>query len=150
MASFAPIKGTRTDIGNTPIVEGQFLVETDQNADNRIYLDKGTGTGQRIVVGGNTDYIWLEPDNSPSSNQNPQGQSSTAVTVTFTNNYIDSSSAIEPFSEPCNSTGVPLSGSTELVPLSYSYIKVNGNVATVTFPSIPSYYNIYLRVTKNS
>lgn len=51
MASFAPIRGTRTQIRNTPIVDGQFLVETDQGVDNMIYIDEGS---TRTMVGGNT------------------------------------------------------------------------------------------------
>ncbi len=51
MASFAPIRGTRTQINNTPIVDGQFLVETDQGIENKIYMDEGS---TRTIVGGNT------------------------------------------------------------------------------------------------
>ena len=51
MASFAPIRGTRAQIQATPIVDGQFLVETDQGVDNKIYMDEGS---TRTIVGGNT------------------------------------------------------------------------------------------------
>ncbi len=51
MASFAPIRGTRAQIQTTPIVDGQFLVETDQGVDNKIYMDEGS---TRTIVGGNT------------------------------------------------------------------------------------------------
>lgn len=51
MASFAPIRGTRAQIQATPIVDGQFLVETDQGVDNMIYMDEGS---TRTIVGGNT------------------------------------------------------------------------------------------------
>jgi len=54
MASFAPIRGTRTQIATTPIVDGQFLVETNQGANNRIYLDTGS---TRSVVGGGTGLL---------------------------------------------------------------------------------------------
>ena len=53
MASFAPIRGTRAQINATPIVDGQFLVETDQGNENKIYLDNGT---TRYAVGG-TGYF---------------------------------------------------------------------------------------------
>ena len=51
MASFAPIRGTRSQIQVTPIVDGQFLVETDQGVGNKIYMDEGS---TRTIVGGNT------------------------------------------------------------------------------------------------
>lgn len=51
MASFAPIRGTKAQINNTPIVDGQFLIETDQDDLNKIYLDNGS---VRIYVGGKT------------------------------------------------------------------------------------------------
>ena len=52
MASFAPIRGTRSQIDATNIVDGQFLIETDSqdpNSERRIYFDVGT---DRVVVGG--------------------------------------------------------------------------------------------------
>lgn len=52
MASFAPIRGTRSEINATNIVDGQFLIETDSedpNNERRIYFDVGT---DRVVVGG--------------------------------------------------------------------------------------------------
>lgn len=58
MASFAPIRGTRTEITATPVVDGQFLVETDQSGNNKIYLDVGTGSsGNRRVVGGGSGLL---------------------------------------------------------------------------------------------
>lgn len=59
MASFAPIRGTRAQLTPTtvppvtPIVDGQFLIETDQGNESKIYTDiiEG-GTPKRIVVGG--------------------------------------------------------------------------------------------------
>lgn len=57
MASFAPVKGTRTEINATPIVEGQFLLETDQGNMSKIYLDVDNNT--RIIIGGGgTNYLW--------------------------------------------------------------------------------------------
>lgn len=50
MASFAPIRGTRAQIQATPVVDGQFLVETDQGDNNKIYIDEGS---TRTIVGGN-------------------------------------------------------------------------------------------------
>ena len=148
MASFAPIKGTRTDIGNTPIVEGQFLVETDQNADNRIYLDIGTGTGNRVIVGGNANYIDLTSDVISGTGA--------AVTVTFQNVVFTTSNAIQIFSEEyTDGTGnTPVSGDTNnLVPLNYSGIRVDDSTTPYTikiiFPSVPSgkYYKVTLRVS---
>lgn len=51
MASFAPIRGTRAQISATPIVDGQFLFETDQGTNNKIYADVNS---IRSIVGGNT------------------------------------------------------------------------------------------------
>lgn len=42
MASFAPVRGTRTQINNTPIVDGQILFEIDQGDNNVIYMDNGS------------------------------------------------------------------------------------------------------------
>ena len=50
MASFAPIRGTRSQVQATPIIDGQFLVETDQGVNNKIYMDEGSS---RTIVGGN-------------------------------------------------------------------------------------------------
>lgn len=59
MASFAPIRGTRAQLTPTttppvtPIVDGQFLIETDQGNESKIYTDIiDNGTPTRIVVGG--------------------------------------------------------------------------------------------------
>ena len=59
MASFAPIRGTRAQLTPTtvppvtPIVDGQFLIETDQGNESKIYTDiDDGGTLKRIVVGG--------------------------------------------------------------------------------------------------
>lgn len=53
MASFAPIRGTKAEIQNTPIVDGQFLIETDQGDQNKIYIDNGSGSsGTRTMAGG--------------------------------------------------------------------------------------------------
>ena len=51
MASFAPVRGTRTQIQSTPIVDGQFLIETDQGVGNKIYMDVNA---TRTEVGGNS------------------------------------------------------------------------------------------------
>lgn len=48
MASFAPIRGTREQIQNTPLVDGQFLVETDQGDQNKTYID--AYNGQNVLV----------------------------------------------------------------------------------------------------
>lgn len=54
MASFAPIRGTKQQIQNTPMVDGQFLVETDQGDQNKTYIDSYDGGGnlQRTMCGG--------------------------------------------------------------------------------------------------
>lgn len=52
MASVTLKRGTRTEIENTQIQDGQLLIETDQLNNNRIYLDLPDGT--RIPVGGGT------------------------------------------------------------------------------------------------
>ena len=94
MASFAPIKGTRANIGTTPIVEGQFLVETDQSANNRIYLDKGTGSGNRIIVGGNANYIDILADQNASGVIAGNATTAAGYDLTFTNNIITSNCTI--------------------------------------------------------
>lgn len=89
MASFAPIRGTRAQIGTTPIVDGQFLVETNQGANNRIYLDTGS---TRSIVGGGTGllpHLTIELNSSSTAAPevnftviNPDGTSTTPVTYT--------------------------------------------------------------------
>lgn len=54
MASFSPIRGTRAQISATPIVDGQFLVETDSSGNNKIYIDNST---DRRVVGGGSGLL---------------------------------------------------------------------------------------------
>lgn len=68
MASFAPIRGTRTELdpANTPIVDGQFLVETDQGDESKIYADiDNSGTLERIVVGGGGHEMKPNPSTNP-------------------------------------------------------------------------------------
>lgn len=56
MASFAPIRDTRVNIQNTPIVDGQILFETDMGASNRIYIDVGAN---RVQIGGTgANYLY--------------------------------------------------------------------------------------------
>lgn len=146
MASFAPIRGTATDVGNTPIVDGQFLVETDQGANNRIFLDNGSS---RIIVGGNADYIFVDSNEGIVAG-NATTESSGAD-ITFTDNYIVDTSKVIVYTEETDSAGVPVSGTAnELKPLSYNYYKINGSTHTVTvnFASIPngSYYKFLLQV----
>ena len=59
MASFAPVRGTRTQINNTPIVDGQLLFETDQGESNLIYMDSGSN---RIIFSGKvlTSYLVID------------------------------------------------------------------------------------------
>lgn len=92
MASFAPIRGTRTQIATTPIVDGQFLIETNQGANNRIYLDTGS---TRSVVGGGTGKLphlkimvtgaYTTLTTYIVTVTNPDGTSTTPVTYTDTN-----------------------------------------------------------------
>ena len=56
MASFAPIRDTRENIENTPIVDGQLLFETNMGASNRIYIDVGS---TRVQIGGTgANYLY--------------------------------------------------------------------------------------------
>ena len=58
MASFAPIRGTQQQIENTPRVDGQFLIETDQGNQNKIYIDTDNGgTVERTMAGGGGHQI---------------------------------------------------------------------------------------------
>ena len=51
------VRGTRTEIENTPILDGQLLFETDQGLNNKIYADNGL---QRIQIGGSPDSELLK------------------------------------------------------------------------------------------
>ena len=69
MASFAPIRGTRTqlDPSNTPIIDGQFLIETDQGDESKIYADiDNSGSLERIIVGGGGHEMKPNPSMNPS------------------------------------------------------------------------------------
>lgn len=55
MSSFSPIRGTRAQIAATPIVDGQFLVETDSSGNNKIYAD--IDNSNRRVVGGGSGLL---------------------------------------------------------------------------------------------
>lgn len=86
MSSFAPIRGTRAVINSTPIVDGQFLIETDQTntTGNKIYLDNGS---TRIHVGGAREASDIVYDNT---------ETSTIISATDVQNAIDETvSAIE-------------------------------------------------------
>lgn len=54
MASFAPVKGSRTEIENTPIIDGQVLFETDQGNDGKIYIDDNL---TRVPIGGGSSAL---------------------------------------------------------------------------------------------
>ncbi len=47
-------RGTKTQIENTSVVDGQVLWETDQGGSNKIYNDVGT---TRVQIGGDTDVV---------------------------------------------------------------------------------------------
>ncbi len=150
MASFAPIRGSRTDISNTSIVDGQFLVETDTSAqqDNRIYLDVGSN---RIIVGGNANYIFVNADQGlvvGNATTEEQG-----IDITFTNGLISSSNRVELYSERCNQDGTAYVGSTTgtqvdpelnlLRPLRYTgmYFDDVNHVLTVHVQNLPDNTN---------
>ena len=72
MSSFAPIRGTRAQLSPTvtplvtPIIDGQFLIETDQGDESKIYADiDNGGTPQRIVVGGGGHEMKPNPSTNP-------------------------------------------------------------------------------------
>ena len=68
MASFAPIYGTKTQIAATPLVDGQFLIETDQGDESKIYADiDDNGVLKRIVVGGGGHEMIPNPSTSPTT-----------------------------------------------------------------------------------
>lgn len=152
MASFAPIRGSRTDIGNTPIVDGQFLVETDTSTpqDNRIYLDVGT---DRVIVGGNANYIFIECDQgllTGTSVSEEQGRD-----ITFTNVIINSTNRIELYSERCDSNGVAYAGAntdetTLLSPLRYTglYFDDSTNKLNLHIENLPNgqYYKVSVKI----
>ena len=56
MASFAPIRDTRENIQNTPIVDGQILFETNMGSANKIYIDVGSTRSQIGGTGANNLY----------------------------------------------------------------------------------------------
>lgn len=65
MASFAPIRGTQAQINATPLVDGQFLIETDQGDQNKIYVDTDiNGTVTRSMAGGGGHEILPTPASS--------------------------------------------------------------------------------------
>lgn len=49
MATFLPKRLTREEVTDLPISDGQFIIETDQGVNNKIYVDTETN---RIAVGG--------------------------------------------------------------------------------------------------
>ena len=66
MASFAPIRGTRQEIENTPLVDGQFLIETDQGDQNKTYIDAFNSLNvlTRTMCGGGGHEILPDPKNT--------------------------------------------------------------------------------------
>lgn len=55
MASVTLKRGTKAEIENTQIQDGQLLMETDQLNNNKIYLDLPNGT--RVPVGGSGAWV---------------------------------------------------------------------------------------------
>lgn len=66
MASFAPIRGTRNEINATPLVDGQFLIETDQGDQNKTYIDAFDNLNvlTRTMCGGGGHEILPDPKNT--------------------------------------------------------------------------------------
>ena len=75
MASFAPIRGTKAEIENTPLIDGQFLIETDQGNQNKIYVDSYDGSTPpaltRTMAGGGGHQI-LPPMDDPNDIPNEE------------------------------------------------------------------------------
>lgn len=81
MANILPIKGTTTDINNTPIVDGQLLFETNSTeGQNHIYIDV---ENNRIPIG---IYDWGQIENKPFN--------SIGTGLTVTNGVLNLSSPI--------------------------------------------------------
>ena len=81
MANILPIKGTTTDINNTPIVDGQLLFETNSTeGQNHIYIDV---ENNRIPIG---IYDWGQIENKPFN--------SIGVGLTVSNGVLNLSSPI--------------------------------------------------------
>lgn len=90
MASFSPVRGTRSQIQSTAITDGQLLFETDQGNDGKIYLD--IGTTSRITIGGGSSALSSLGDvnlSSPSNNQVLQYNSSNSKWTNATLNFDD-------------------------------------------------------------
>lgn len=63
MASFAPIRGTKDEVEATPRIDGQFLIETDQGNQNKIWVDTEIdGVVERSMAGGGGHQILPDPD----------------------------------------------------------------------------------------
>lgn len=75
MASFAPIRGTKAAVAATPLIDGQFLIETDQGNQNKIWVDSyDNGTLKRSMAGGGGHEILptidpAESDYPPNENK---------------------------------------------------------------------------------
>ena len=75
MASFAPIRGKQSEINSTPMVDGQFLIETDQGNQNKIYIDSYDDSTppvlQRTMAGGGGHKILPTIDSTDPAYQAP-------------------------------------------------------------------------------
>ena len=73
MASFAPIRGSKSQILTTPLVDGQFLIEaeTAEDSENKIYLDvyDTSSNLQRVLVGGGGHTMLPDPKGTPAPDE---------------------------------------------------------------------------------
>ena len=114
MASFAPIRGTKTQIANTPRVDGQFLIETDQGNQNKIYVDTlVSGNLERSMAGGGGHVILPDPEGTGASAPSEETVVDAVTTAASTTDKIASLYGIQRWSNvktirvlsPANSIG---------------------------------------------
>lgn len=116
MASFTPVRGTRANLqpSVTSLVDGQFLIETDQGDESKIYTDiNDGGTLKRIVVGGGGHEMSPNPSATPSPTQ---ASLVTAVkAATNTNNNVASLWGVKTWSNMCTEKRIILDNSESTI-----------------------------------